>query len=79
MAEHAWENHHPINWEETSVLDRVRGELLLKEALYIQMTPAALQLGQRTENPGLLDCIDEETGREEQSSLTFDIQDTSVV
>ena len=36
-AEHAWENHHPINWEETSVLDRARGqgELLLKEALHI--------------------------------------------
>ena len=22
MTEHAWENYHPINWEETSVLDR---------------------------------------------------------
>ena len=42
IAEHAWENHHPINWEETSVVDRARrhGELMLKEALHIQMTPA---------------------------------------
>ena len=42
LAEHAWENHHPIRWEETSVVDRARrqGELLLKEALHIQMTPA---------------------------------------
>ena len=37
-----WENHHPINWEQTSVLDRARGqvELLLREALHIQMTSA---------------------------------------
>ena len=42
MAEHAWENHHPINLEEISLLDRAKrqGELLLKEALHIQMTPA---------------------------------------
>ena len=42
--EHAWENHHPIDWEETTVLDRGRGqELLLKEALHIQMTPSEEQ------------------------------------
>ena len=35
MTKHAWENHHPINWEETSVLDKGQGELLLKEALHI--------------------------------------------
>jgi len=34
----------------------------------------ALQLGQRTGDPGLLDHIDEETGREGQSSPTFLIQ-----
>ena len=36
------ENYHPNNWEETSVLGRARGqgELLPKEALHIQMTPA---------------------------------------
>jgi len=22
VVEHMWENHHPINWEKTSVLDR---------------------------------------------------------
>jgi len=33
---------HPISWKETSVLNRARGqgELVLKEALHIQMTPA---------------------------------------
>ena len=41
VAEHAWENHHPIQWEETTVLDHGKGqELLVKEALHIQMTPA---------------------------------------
>jgi len=32
VADHAWENHHPINWKETSVFDRPggQGELLLK-------------------------------------------------
>ena len=35
---HVWENHHPIYWEETTVLDHGRGqELLVKEALHIQM------------------------------------------
>ena len=39
VAEHAWEHHHPIHWEETTVLDHGRGqELLVKEALHIQMT-----------------------------------------
>ena len=43
VAEHAWENHHPIHWKETTVLDHGRGkELLVKEALrmHIQMTPS---------------------------------------
>ena len=39
--EHAWENHHAIDWEETTVLDHGRGqELLVKETLHIQMTPS---------------------------------------
>ena len=40
VVEHAWEHHHPIHWEETTVLDHGRGqELLMKEALHIWMTP----------------------------------------
>ena len=36
VAEHACENHHPINWMETTALDHGKGqELLLKEALHI--------------------------------------------
>ena len=26
VAEHAWENHHPIHWEETTVLEHGRGQ-----------------------------------------------------
>ena len=42
VAEHAWDNKHSINWEETSIIDQARRhkELLLKEALHIHMTPA---------------------------------------
>ena len=41
VVEHAWENHHLIHWEETTVLDHGRGqELSLKEALHIQLTPS---------------------------------------
>ena len=40
VAEHAWENHHPIHWEETTMQNHGRGQdLLVKEALHIQMTP----------------------------------------
>ena len=41
VAEDAWENHHPIHCEETTILDHGRGgELLVNKALHIQMTPA---------------------------------------
>ena len=41
VAEHVWENHHLVHWEETTVLDHGRGqELLVKKALHIQMTPS---------------------------------------
>ena len=41
VAEHALENHHWIDLEETTVLDHGRGqELLVKEALHSWMTPS---------------------------------------
>ena len=47
VAEHAWENHHSIDWEETTVLDHSRGEeLLVKGALHIQMTPSEERFNQ---------------------------------
>ena len=42
IAACAWENHHPIKWEEAAVVDQARcpKELLLKGAIHIQTTPA---------------------------------------
>ena len=77
VAEHVCENHHPIDWEEMTVLDHSRGEeLLVKEGLLIQMTPSEEHFNRDggLELPDLLDCCDEEVGREEQSSPTFDLQ-----
>ena len=38
VVEHTRKNHHPIHWEETTVLDHGRGqELLVNKALHIQM------------------------------------------
>ena len=35
VVEHAWENHDPIHWEETTVLEHGRGQkLLVKEVLH---------------------------------------------
>ena len=41
VAEHAYQHQHPIQWEETSIVDQARGhrELLLKEAIHIHSTP----------------------------------------
>ena len=41
VAEHAWTHQHAIDWKKTSVINWARGqcELLLKEALTIQLTP----------------------------------------
>ena len=39
IVEHVWENHHAIHWEETTVLNHDRGQMLVKEALHIQITP----------------------------------------
>ncbi len=41
IAKHAWQQHHPIKWEEVRVVDRAskNHELKIKEALHIQMTP----------------------------------------
>ncbi len=40
IAEHVWQQHHPIKWEEVRVVDRAskNRELKIKEALYIHMT-----------------------------------------
>ena len=43
-------NHHPIHWLETTVLDHGRRqELLVKEALHIQMKPSEDHFNQEGE------------------------------
>ena len=39
LAERAWESHHLIKWEETTVVDQARTpkELLLKVAIHIRL------------------------------------------
>ena len=41
VAENAWKDRHAIKWDETTMVDMARhpSELLLKEAIYINMTP----------------------------------------
>ncbi len=41
IAEHAWQQPHPIKWEEVRVVHRAskNRELKIKEALHILMTP----------------------------------------
>ena len=47
IAEHAWAEDHPINWSGTKILQRASHtmELVMKEALCIQSTPADSRLG----------------------------------
>ena len=56
VAEHAWKDHHTIKWDETTEVDMASHprELLLKEAIHIQMTPAEERLNRDTglELPG---------------------------
>ncbi len=46
IAECAWQQHHPIKWEEVRVVDKAskNRELKIKEALHIQMTPETTSL-----------------------------------
>ena len=51
VAEYAWENHYPVHWEQTTVLDHGGGqELLVKEALHIQITSSEECFNREIEN-----------------------------
>ena len=54
LAEHPWESHHPIKWEETTVVDQARTpmELLLKEAIHIWLLKPPLNRDGGLELPG---------------------------
>ena len=45
IAEHAWNSHCPIKWEEASVLDHARNppDLLTKEAIHIQCVTGSMR------------------------------------
>ena len=68
------ELYHQIHWEETTVLDHGRGQELLVKVHQDDTLRGALQPRWRAGSPWLLDCCDEEAGREESSSLIFDLQ-----
>ena len=53
LAEDAWTNHHPIKWEEVSVIDQTRAakELLVKEAIYIRLNHPSLNRDGSLERP----------------------------
>ena len=53
VAEHAWENHQPIDWEETTVLDHGRGQSFCKggPAHPDDTLRGVLQLRSRTGSP----------------------------
>ena len=58
LAEHAWKKHHPIKWEEVSVVDRARTakELLVKEVIDIWLNhPSSLNRDRGLELPWILD------------------------
>ena len=53
LAEHARMNHHPIKWEEVSVVDRARTakELLMKETIHIRLNHPSLNRDEGLELP----------------------------
>ena len=57
VAEHAWGSRHPINWKDISMINWARRpeELLLKEVIHIQRTPAGERLN-RDGGKGIPKC-----------------------
>ena len=53
LEKHTWKNHHPIKWEEVCVVDQARTakELLVKEAIHIQMNHPSLNRDEGLELP----------------------------
>ena len=75
VAEHAWENHHPIDWETSAGPWQRTGAVGEGGPAHPDDTlRGALQPGWRAGSPCLLDLCDEEAGTKEQSSPTFDLQ-----
>ena len=73
VAEHAWEDHHPIDWEETTVLDHGRGPGEGGPVHPDDTLRRALQPGWRTGSYWLLDRCDEEAGSPHRPLTSNDI------
>ena len=56
-AEHAWNHHHQIEWDEIKVLDEAANNttLLIKEALHIRLTDTETLIN-RDEGVAISDC-----------------------
>ena len=72
LAQHSWENHQPIKWEETTVVDQARSpkQLLLKEAIHIRLLKSPPQQGWETGAAWMLDGCPEGHGRQGQTEAT---------
>ena len=64
LEKHTWKNHHPIKWEEVSVVDQARTakELLVKEAIHIRMNHLSLNRDEGLELPRCWMAALENTG-----------------
>ena len=75
IAEHAWTQQHPIAWEKAAAVDQARRkkELILKEALHIQITPEEQRFNRDVglELPAwMMDCNDTGHGKEVMKTIT---------
>ena len=57
IAEHAWNHHHQVEWDEIKALDEAANNttLLIKEALHIRLTDAETLIN-RDEGVAISDC-----------------------
>ena len=57
IAEHAWNHHNQVEWDEFKVLDEAANDaaLLIKEALYIRLTDTETLIN-RDEGVAISDC-----------------------
>ena len=64
IAEHAWKDQHAIKWDENTVADMAKhpSELLLKEAIHINMTPLR-NASTETQDLSSLDALTRQEGR----------------
>ena len=76
LAEHAWKNHHPIKWEDVSVVGwaRTAKELLVKEAIHIRLNQPSLDRDGGLELPRCWIAALRSTGsRTDQRQLTVPV------